>query len=147
MQAEAPGRRREPGTGPLGPLDQDRVAFSDQSFPVEVARLVGGPEAVAIEMEYRPAPPAIAMDQGIGRTGGRASDSEAARDGLDERGLARSQVALEREHGAGRQRPAEVFALGLELLPGELADHAWRRSLGAEPRRTSGAAMALRSLS
>src|SRR5438046_938770 len=85
--------------------------------------------------------------QRVGGAGGMARDAQAAGDRLDEGGLSRAEVAFEGEQRPGRERAAEGLALGLELRLRELADHAWRRSLGGGPRRTSGAPIALRSLS
>src|SRR5580765_197811 len=97
-------------------------------------------------MEHGPAPPLLPVHERVGRARGLAGHAEAARDGLDERGLAGTELALEGEQGARRQRPAERLALRPQFGLRELADHAWRRSLGAGPRRTSGAARALSSV-
>src|SRR5512133_201139 len=97
-------------------------------------------------MKHRSATSVIPVHQRVRRARGLRLHPEAARDGLNEGGLPRPEVALERQQGARRERPAERLAFGPKLSLGELANHAWRRSRGAGPRRTSGAASALSSL-
>src|SRR5688500_1206803 len=97
-------------------------------------------------MEHRSAAAGIAVDQRVGGAAGRAGDAEAAGDRLDERGLPRSEVALEGEERAGRKRAAERLSFGLELGLGQDADHARRRTLAGAARRTSGAEAARSSL-
>src|SRR5215210_6762302 len=98
-------------------------------------------------MEHRPSPPLVAVHQRVCRTGGLVEDAEPSRDGLDEGGLPGPELAFEGHQRPRREGASHGLALGLELGEGECANHGWRRSLGWPPRRTSGAAMALRTLS
>ena len=63
----------QPGAGPLGPLHQDRVALRQQALPVEIGRLVGRAQPVAVEVEHRPAAALVAVHQRVGRAGGLAA--------------------------------------------------------------------------
>ena len=147
MQAEARARPWQPGAGALGPLHQDGVAFAQQPLPVEIGGFVGGPQPVAVEMEDRPAPPLIAVHQRVGRAARGAGDTEPPGDRLDEGGLPRPELPLERHHRPGLEAPSQPLTLGLQLGLGQRADHARRRTRGAEPRTTSGAPIARSSVS
>ena len=148
MQPESPSGLRQPGARALRPLDQDRVALGHQSLPVEIGGFVGGAKAIAVEVEHRTAPPAIAVDERVRRARSLARHAEPARDGLDEGGLSGAQIALE-----GEQRlRAATTGPAFRLPRSSWASVSSRITRGGgawapAPRRTSGAPMALRSLS
>src|SRR6266545_8306711 len=145
MHPKPSGGRWQPLPRLARPLHQDRVTFGREPLPVKVRGFVRRTQAVAIEVKDRTAAPLIAVHQGVGGTGGRREDAESARDSLNEGRLPRSELALEGEQRARRERAAQRDPLRLELLLRQLADHACRRSRGTPPRRTSGAPSALSS--
>ena len=66
------------------------IALREQPFPVEVGRLVRMLQAVAVEVEHRPAPAGVAVHERVGGTGGALPDAEPAGERPREGGLARA---------------------------------------------------------
>ena len=115
-KSESPTWSRDPPSSALGPLDQDRVAFGDEAFPVEVGGFIRRPQAKAVQMKHRPSPSVIPMNQCIRWTRRRPADAEPSGHSFDEGRFSSSQLPLEREQLTRSKTSAQLLAPGIQLI-------------------------------
>jgi hypothetical protein len=118
-KSESPTWSRDPPSSALGPLDQDRIAFGDEAFPVEIGGFIRRPQAKAVQMKHRPSPSVIPMNQRIRWTRRRRVNAEPSGHSFDEGRFSCSQLPLESEQLTRAKSSAQLLSPGIQLIERE----------------------------
>src|SRR6266581_4600145 len=118
-QLEMSIERGSPRARALGPFDQNDCRLARHVVKIEVTRLVGMAQPVAIHVIDWGLSGVVIVDQRIGGTGGTRLRAQAAADGLNEGRLPRAQLSRQPDYGRGAELSAEVLTEPAELARGE----------------------------
>jgi hypothetical protein len=110
---QAKGVRPKQASKPLRPFDNKR-RIRPRLIQGEFGQLLRIFDPIEVHMPQRNAKVLIGLDDREGRAGNVASEAEAAKKASSESGLARAEIAVERDHVAGAKpgRQCDTELLG-----------------------------------